>query len=265
VTESVTNDVSSPHPSPNPTDHARHDHLLVTRYAAADAYAGEVEQARALVESCAECAALAADIRLLSTATARLPAPRRRRDFRLAPEQAEALRGSFLERLLRRLAAPGLAPLRPVAGVALSLGILLAVVGAGLPMGMGAAPAMLPEQEFAPMIDDGGTPAAPADPAFPHAAGAPDAAGTPGADAMGAGEPREGAAQVEDDPAAREDPGRLSDPDSQDLRISLAQPDAAETTRALLVYGGAAIALVSLGVLLLVWFARRRTNDPLLR
>jgi hypothetical protein len=254
VTESVTNDVSSPHPSPNPNDHARHDHLLVTRYAAADAYAGEVEQARALVESCAECAALAADIRLLSTATARLPAPRRRRDFRLTPEQAEALRGSFLERLLRRLAAPGLAPLRPVAGVALSLGIVLAVVGAGLPMGMGAAPAMLPEQEFAPMIDEGPDPAAPA---------VPDAAGTPAPAAFGAGEPREGAAQAEDDPGAREDPRRL-DSDSEDLRISLAQPDAAETTRALLVYGGAAIALISLGVLLLVWFARRRTNDPLL-
>lgn len=263
MTDSVTNHVSSPQPSPNSADHARHDPLLVTRYAVDDAHQGEVEQARALVENCSECAALAADIRLLSSATARLPAPRRRRDFRLTPEQAEALRGSFLERLLRRLAAPGLAPLRPVAGVALSLGIVLAVAGANLPMGMGAAPAMMPEQEYAPMTDPGSAPAGPAE---PDAAAAPPAGEpgefAPGDAAPGEGAPREGVTRAED---TGDDPRLMSDGDDPRPSLALDSAGSAETARALLVYGGGAIALFSLGALLLVWFARRRTHDPLLR
>ncbi len=133
VSNSVRDDVPSPRTTRIPSEHARHDRLLVTRYAANDAFASEVAEARALVANCPQCAALAADIQLISAATGRLPMPRRPRDFRLSAEQADTLRGSAIERFLRRLTGPGFAPLRPVAGAAMSLGLALAVVGAALP------------------------------------------------------------------------------------------------------------------------------------
>jgi hypothetical protein len=138
VTERVTDDVEQRRTPSIPSDHSRHDRLLVTRFAANDAYPDELDLALALVAGCSDCAQLAADVRLIAQATGELPAVRRTRDFRLTPEQAEVARGTRFERFLRRLAAPGLAPLRPAAGVALSLGVALAVVGAALPQ---AAPA----------------------------------------------------------------------------------------------------------------------------
>ena len=99
-------------------DHARHDRLLVTRFAAGDAYSNEVAEARRLVADCPECAELANDIRLIAARAGDLPTARRRRDFRLSAADAERLRGSALQRVLRRLAAPGFAALRPVAGAA---------------------------------------------------------------------------------------------------------------------------------------------------
>lgn len=115
-------------------DHSRHDWLLVTRFAVGDAYPTEVADAQRLVDGCAECAALATDIRHISTATSQLPPVRRSRDFRISPEQAERLRGSWLERFMRGLSAPRWTVVRPLAGAAFAIGLTLAVVGA-LPLG----------------------------------------------------------------------------------------------------------------------------------
>ena len=115
-------------------DHDRHDRLLVTRFAVGDAYPGEVARAKELVERCTECAALAADIRLIAARTADLPVVRRPRDFRITAPQAEQLRGSWLARLLRPFSAPGWGVARPLASAALVVGLSLAVIGA-LPLG----------------------------------------------------------------------------------------------------------------------------------
>jgi len=115
-------------------EHDRHDHVLVARYAAADAYETEIDQAQQLVESCPDCSALAADIRLIATRTSELPVVRRPRDFRISTGQAEQLRGSWLDRLMRNISAPGWAVVRPLAGAALAIGVVLVVVGA-LPLG----------------------------------------------------------------------------------------------------------------------------------
>ena len=114
--------------------HDRHDRLLVTRFAMGDAYPSESEKARQLVDSCRDCAALAADIRLVAARAGQLPDARRPRDFRISAAQAEQLRGSWLERLLRSLSAPSWTVVQPLASAALVVGLSLAVIGA-LPLG----------------------------------------------------------------------------------------------------------------------------------
>jgi hypothetical protein len=228
-----------------PTEHARHDRLIVTRYAGDDAYPTEVEEAREMVGTCTECARLADDIRLLMAATSELPAPRRPRDFRLTPEQAESLRGSFLERLLRPLATPRLAILRPVAGVAMSLGLALAVAGAALPT---VAPASAPESERMMLDGKGGD-----SPAL-----APGAA-APGAEAEGEG-------QAEDQGQAEDpiDEAYTADQLDATARAELSAPPV-DQTRSLVLYAGLVLAAFSLAILIIVTFARRRAYDRLLR
>ena len=119
-------------------DHDRHDRLLVTRFAMGDAYPAEVAQAKELTQRCADCAALAADIRLIAARASELPEVRRPRDFRISAAQAERLRGSWLDRLLRPFSAPGWGVARPLAGAALVVGLSLAVIG-GLPLGVASS------------------------------------------------------------------------------------------------------------------------------
>lgn len=244
MSDRVRDSVINRQSPPNPRDHARHDELLVARYAAADAYPGERAKARELVEGCPDCAALATDIQLVSRATAGLPAPRLRRDFRLTPEKAQELRGTFLDRTLRRLAAPGMAAaLRPVAGVALSLGIVLAVVGTGLPQA--ALPAAAPADQPAPAALEG---------AENYALGA-----TPAADSLAPGAPGE---EGDERPPKQ----RSSAAGGEDDRITTLDADAGlDAAGNPLFYAGVLIALGSLGVLLLIWLAHWRGRDPLLR
>ena len=110
------------------SEHDRHDRLLVARYAAGDAYESEIVEAKDLVDNCDGCAALAADIRLISAKTAELPAATRPRDFRITPEQAEKLRGSWFDRLMRGFSSPGWSVVRPVAAASLAIGMVLIVV-----------------------------------------------------------------------------------------------------------------------------------------
>lgn len=126
-----------PDPRPSP-DHAGHDRWLVVRWTTdpADLSPAETAQARDLLAACAECAALSADIELIGRATATSVVPARPRDFRLTPELAASSRGGVLDRLRRWLAAPGSFAVRPLAGAALAIGIMLVVVAPNVGSGV---------------------------------------------------------------------------------------------------------------------------------
>jgi hypothetical protein len=116
--------------------HASHDRLLVARFATGDALAAdEAATVRALLASCGECSTLVGDLQAVQHATATSLAPRRPRDFFLAPEQAETLRPNAWQRLLARLSAPKAGALRPLAGATLAIGIVLVGASAVMPKG----------------------------------------------------------------------------------------------------------------------------------
>lgn len=89
--------------------HATHD--LEALAAFADDESDAPEAVRAQVAGCLECAALVADLRLLTGATAALAVPARTRDFRLSPEDAVRLAPADAARLaplaLEPVGAPG--------------------------------------------------------------------------------------------------------------------------------------------------------------
>jgi hypothetical protein len=249
------------------SEHRRHDRLLVTRFAAGDSYPNEQLEAERLVAACSECASLAADIRLLTQRTRELPVPHRTRDFRISAEQAERLRGSWLERLMRGIAAPGWSTaLRPLAGAAMAIGLTLAVVGA---MPLGAAPAEFGAAAGDQKIDMSSATAAPAAeplatadtdaPVF--APGAPDdrsgMGGVEGqeADPNGAPvDPINDAYIATPAPVAVDDGGRMGQMES-----------AAVANNQALLYAGLAVAVLGLVALAVTWLARRRFGDALLR
>lgn len=129
--------------APFGADHDDHDRLLVVRLASDDLSREERPAAESLRATCAQCAALVDDVRRISLATARLPLPRRPRDFRLTATQARQARGSILRRLMERLSAPGLGVLQPLGAAAVAIGFVLVVVGMGLPAMGGGSPAAL--------------------------------------------------------------------------------------------------------------------------
>ncbi len=262
--------------------HARHDRLLVARFAVGESLPGEAEEGRRLTASCADCSQLAADLGALRTSLAAMPAPLRTRNFRLTAEQAERLRRNALERFLRRLAAPGLTMLRPVAGVALAMGLTVAVVGAALPLAGSPKAASAPEPPTRTLVDLG-TAAATATPPVPAAGGIADsAAPTPGAvaspetatppestkDGMyAASSPAPSATgdnQIRQGPAYTASAQPLP-PINESPPSAPASDTSIDTTRLLLIYAGVTLAMLSFGLLLLAWFARRRLEDPLLR
>jgi hypothetical protein len=116
--------------SSTPSEHSGHDKVLLARLAGDDLDSSERSTAEALRSACPECRQLHDDLLVLMRATSDLPAPRRHRDFRLSPEQAARLRGSWLDRVMERLAAPSLGILQPLAGAAMALGLTLLVVNA---------------------------------------------------------------------------------------------------------------------------------------
>jgi hypothetical protein len=127
-------DMPAPRPAPPLVDHAQHDPLLIAQHAAGDPLdAAQHEEAARLVAGCHDCAVLAADLRAVSAAVAWEPVPPRRRDFRIDAGRAEQLRGSALQRFLRRLALPETRVLRPVAAGVMSVGLLFVVAGTAWP------------------------------------------------------------------------------------------------------------------------------------
>ena len=108
---------------PHLPDHRNHDLLLIAALAAGDAEGTDLEQARDLVATCDECAALHHDLRAISAALPATPVPTRSRDFRLTPQQADALRPAGWRRLLAPLAGPRFAFAAPLGGSLAALGI----------------------------------------------------------------------------------------------------------------------------------------------
>jgi hypothetical protein len=113
-------------------EHGAHDQLLVARFAAGDVTEAEADAARSLVASCTDCRLLASDLLAIAHATADLPNPVRRRDFRLTRERAAELRRpaaiNWLSRVIGGEASRRLVPLQPVAVAAVAIGLVMAVV-----------------------------------------------------------------------------------------------------------------------------------------
>ncbi len=121
-------------------EHGAHDQLLVARFAAGDVTDAEADAARSLVASCADCRLLASDLVAIAHATADLPNPVRRRDFRLTRERAAELRRPAAISWLSRVIDGGeasrrLVPLQRFAVAAVAIGLVMAVVSspAGIP------------------------------------------------------------------------------------------------------------------------------------
>jgi hypothetical protein len=124
--------------------------LLIVRHRAGDPLDDrELATARDLITTCIDCAALVDELDLISRATATATFPSRPRDFRIAPDDVVRLRsGSRMRRVRDWFRAPGSVVLRPLAGAALGIGLVLVAVGATIP-DMGAAP----ERDSAPAAD----------------------------------------------------------------------------------------------------------------
>jgi len=137
----------APHlPAAEAQDHA----ALIVALDAGDLAGTELTAAESLVASCGGCAALADDLVAIRGAMSALPAPARRRDYRLTAEDAARLRPSGWRRLLEWLAAPG-STVRPLATGIATLGVIGLLLTSGAP-GMlsgfgsaGAAPVAAPE------------------------------------------------------------------------------------------------------------------------
>jgi hypothetical protein len=298
------------------SEHDRHDPVLVARYAAGDAYESEIFVAKDLVDNCDGCASLAADIRLISAKTAALPAATRPRDFRITPEQAEKLRGSWFDRLLRGFSTPGWSVVRPVAAASLAIGMVLIVVGA-LPISLtgGTSSEAVSGQNHASTGPGGGVPLATSLPAYAPVAAAsaapasaaasftpqlaPAASTMPGAaGASGTFGAVDSASSMAASTAGPNPEAKQDNPSPEPPRLTSSSPTATEAAgkavagpsaspadlggaayglaqvgsvnestfdRSSLVLIGMVIAFLALMALGLVWLARRRSSDPLVR
>ena len=245
MNDDVNRPMTSSGPKRAPDDHAGHDRQLIVGYASGDLPSEEVPAAHELVERCRRCAALVDEIGLLRTSLARdLPSPRRPRDFRLRPEDAERLRGNLLQRLLRRIGGPALAMVQPLAGAAVMIGLLLIIATAALPAFSGAsggalAPAAVSESDAGRNAASEGSGTA-----------ADDTAASPAPEASGALAP-----QVA---------GETEATDTSTKAITL-EPDGPATTPDPLVVFGWLLLLLGGVVLVVRLAARRASEDPLLR
>ena len=256
-------------------EHNRHDRLLVARFAAGDLEGNLQHEGQELVRRCSECAALAADITAISKSVAKMPAPRRTKDFRLTTEQADHLRGSRFDRWLRTITGSGWATVRPVAAVALSVGLVMSAVGA-LPL-LSAGAAASPTDAL--QLEQG-----------PVAAGQPPAEATGGSRTQtepppgegpvnpvgGAGESSAGdqldtaylrptAAPEQSQPAVAQVPQPTSVKNGGGNHLTTPLPGTTSTPISGILLAGITLTLVALIAIVALFAARRRYNDPLLR
>ena len=166
------------HEQPNSSDHAQHDLLAVAALADRDATGEEAMRAQAQVDACTECATLHAELVSLTTATRRLPAMERPRDFRLRPEDAQRLRPNRIRRLFGSFGTARDGFSRPLALGLTTLGIaglMLGILPGTLSFGGAASGPSQPQAASAPQQEvetfGGAAASAPA----PADGGAPEA------------------------------------------------------------------------------------------
>lgn len=247
-------------------EHRRHDRLLVARFAVGDAAHGQENEAQDLVRRCSECAALAADISAISRSVARMPAPRRARDFRLSYEQAAQLRGSRIDRWLRTITGSGWSTVRPVAAVALSVGMVMSVVGFLPVIGAANGGPTATDGQHGPVAGIEQTPQSPADrgtsfPAPVATSSTAEIAPSGKGGVSSGGSPASGHmdnAYLTQETAA---PGAGNESDG----LATALPGAGSSVRDLVLLSGIAVTIAALAILALLYAARRRYSDPLLR
>lgn len=244
----------------------------------ADLTATETAQARALLAGCTECAALAADLGVISHATATSVAPTRPRDFRLTPDQAASARGGLVDRLRRWLGSPDTFAVRPLAGATLAIGLLLVVVTPSLRPTVStpgdAGPGRDAQVVMAPDSTAGPTHVAKATPVDdPNGVGAETYMVEPSSDPdaqadmmLGASpeptDPDRSATRMVESPAPEGQPGVEQDGGATAAAAST-EPPMDDVTYVLTLLG-IVLAVTGLMVLVLSWFARR-WQDPLLR
>lgn len=278
-----------PDPRPSP-DHAGHDRWLVVRWVTdpTDLTPAEAAQARALVSGCAGCTALSTDLEVIGRATSTSIVPPRPRDFRITAEQAASAQGNLLDRLRRWLGSPGSGVVRPLAGAALAIGLVLVVVAPNLGSTVGTTGDDAGGREAHVMMAPGGTAEATQVADAPQVAkvtpfeDAPNGAGPemgalpapstqPAADARMAQEAspspvvemrRTAAHDAEASPSTADGAPTVGEPGSP--TTAAAAPAHMDDTTFALTLLGITLAGAGLVVLVLSWFARR-WQDPLLR
>lgn len=262
--------------------HDAHDLELVAAFAAGDAAGTDLETATALVAGCAECAALHHDLRAIAAALPALPAPVRRRDFRLTPEQAGSLRPAGWRRLLGTLAGPSFRFAAPLGTGLATLGLVGILAGslASVPLGAGGTTAGREQGDPSYMVQASGAPAQ-GPSAVPSVVAEMPIRTMSGNDPLPLASPNEeyaGQASPDTDTAAGEGPGAsagaagggVADPVTDatgpgaggDAGTQAPSDDAVSAARErsageLLGIVGAAALLVGLALLALRWTSRR--------
>lgn len=135
----------------SPTGAAEEHADLIVALDAGDLAGADRARADVLVASCGGCAALAADLAAIRGTLVTLPAPARRRDYRLTPEDAARLRPAGWRRAIDWLGAPR-STVRPLATGLTALGIAGLLLTAGLPS-LGSS-ASLSTSVAAPVAND---------------------------------------------------------------------------------------------------------------
>ncbi len=247
-------------------EHRRHDRLLVARFAVGDAGPAEHE-AKELVRRCSECAALAADITTISGSVGKMPTPPRPRDFRLTQDQAGQLRGSRIDRWLRTITGSGWSTVRPVAAVALSVGMVMSVVGFLPVLGAAMGTPAGTEALYGPVAGGQQTPQMP-EASANRGSDLPAPAATAGQADLGP-DGKEGVSSAGSPPSDNLDNAYIqatTDPDGEARRDpATALPGTGPSVRDVVLLAGLGVTIAALSVLALLYAARRRYYDPLLR
>ncbi|MEP7360852.1 MAG: LPXTG cell wall anchor domain-containing protein [Chloroflexota bacterium] len=266
-------------------EHSRHDRLLVARFAVGDVEgAAQLHEAQVLVKRCSECAALVADITSISSAVAKMPAPARTKDFRLTAQEADHLRGSRFDRFLRTLTGSSWSTVRPVAAVALSVGLVMSVVGA-MPL-LGAVGAAAPldsvvatQQPIAVVGNptpkstdtltgpDAAAGATPPSEIYPVGQGSVTALGTAAGDNLDNAylNQQTSAPELQEPGGGVPAPQASAAADGSGRAISTPLPATSSSTNGALLVAGVVVSLLAALALAALYVARRRYSDPLLR
>lgn len=240
-----------------PDEHGRHDELLVAALAAGDLTGPERETTTRLVSECVACSTLHRDLRAIALATATLPAPVRRRDFRLSPDDAARARRSGLRGLLAAFGTRRFSFAMPVGGTLAALGVaallLAAMPGTALPLAAIDDAATQRMDLYAASPGAGQTDTGQEDGA---AAGGSDAPAAPTAAPAAMPDPSAGVGVAGGEIEREEGPIEADAPGAEALAAEVARERTADEL--LVILGGVAL-LVGIGLVGMRWSARRLT------